>query len=271
MKIGVIGASGLIGGYLLKFFHSIKDYEVMGTYNSHYKDGLVKFDFNESDFSLFNGLNFVIISGAVTKMDKCRLDSERSYFINVTKTIELIRYLSIRGIKPVFLSSDQVFDGEKGYYNEIDKVNPINNYGYYKVLVENYMIDNMNDFLILRLTKTYSQNISDSGIYKEIIFNLQIKNKIKLAIDQIFNPTKVEDLTKMIYLALKLNLSGIYHIASENIMSRYDFGLKICDELNFDKSLIEPCSIEEFAIVDKRTKNSSLDISKFKKKITLGF
>lgn len=262
--IGILGASGLIG-YNLYQFLNMKEGKILGTYFSRKKKGLIKFDLLSSNFSLFDKCRHVIIVAAITNIDQCFLKQEEAYKVNVVRTIEFIQYLAKKGIKPIFISSDQVFDGYKGNYKEEDLPNPINYYGRFKLQVEEFMKNNLKNYLILRLSKTYSRELEDGGIFAEIFLKLKNKEKIKAAFNQIFNPTDVKIVCDGIYFSIKKDLNSLYHLADKNIMSRYDFAQSVASEYEFDKNLIEKIDFALLTVPEKRALNSSLNVDKFTK------
>ena len=68
--IGILGASGLIGRHLYAFFAQ-HGREVLGTYYSEKREGLIAFDVTEGDFSIFNRCSHLILSAAITNIDAC--------------------------------------------------------------------------------------------------------------------------------------------------------------------------------------------------------
>lgn len=266
--IGIVGASGLIGYNLFKYVKS-KGEEVVGTYFSKEKKELIKFDLQNDDFFIFDRCKQIIITSAITNIDECFLNKDQAYKINVAKTIEFIKYLADRKIKPIFLSSDQVFDGEKGNYTEEDRPHPINYYGEFKFQVEEFMKNNLENYLILRLSKTYSRNLEENSIFAEIFFRLKKREKIKAAYNQIFNPTDISLVCEGMYKAINLNLKNLYNLANHMIVSRYDFALSIAKEYGFDKDLIEPIDMHQLPFIEKRPLNTSLNVKKIKEVISL--
>ena len=65
-------------------------------------------------------------------------------------------------IKPIFLSTDLVFSGVKGKYVEKDIPKPKTLYGKQKLIIEKYIKKNFQNYLIFRLSKTYSFKKNDS-------------------------------------------------------------------------------------------------------------
>jgi len=259
-RIGIVGASGNVGE---EFYNLLKrkNKNPLGTYFSKKIPGLVKFDICNKNFSMFNGCGAVVILSGTTNIDECRRHKDEAYEINVAGTIALIRYLSDKKIKMIFISSDQVFDGKMGNYNEEDEPNPINLYGEFKLDVERFMAKHFDDYLILRLSKIYSRN-SSWGIYAETLGKLKKGEKVKAAYNMVCNPTEVGFVCEAIYKAIKADLKSLYHIADSKVMSRYDFAISIANEFGFDKKLIEPIDMNKLPLLEKRALNSSLDVKK---------
>ena len=201
----------------------------------------------------------------ITNIDQCFRYKEEAYKCNVEKTIAFIRYIGERKIKPIFLSSDQVFDGLRGNYVETDQPAPLNHYGKFKLMVEEFMVNNLKDYLVLRLSKTYSRNPADGGMFAEIFKKLEEDKKVIAASDQVFNPTEVEIICKGIYHAINSGLQGIYHLADKAVMSRYEFARQIAEEFNFEQDLIEKIDFNSLGFLEKRALNSSLNVDKFSK------
>jgi dTDP-4-dehydrorhamnose reductase len=266
MKIAIVGASGFIGRNLYSFLKA-KKVPVLGTcFNGTYED-CVTFNLLTDNFSIFNECTHVLIGAGITKIDDCARFKEKAYAVNVTKTIELIGYLGTHGIAPIFLSSDQVFDGEKGNYREEDSVNPVNFYGKYKVIVEEHIRTTLQKYLILRLSKTFSTDLRQESWYTDIVTQLKKGIVIKAATDKIYNPTDIRFVCQGIYFAIKEGLTSLYHLAQPHIMSSYDFVVATAKEYGFPDSLVEPVSFSSYAMLEKRALNSSLNVDKIHRKL----
>src|SRR5690606_31668018 len=83
----------------------------------------------------------IIHTAAITNVDYCELNPIECENVNILAT-KMLADLSVEhDIHFQFLSTDFVFDGEKGNYSEEDKVNPISIYGKSKADAEKYLID----------------------------------------------------------------------------------------------------------------------------------
>ena len=268
MLIGIVGASGLIGRNLFAFLRK-KGRQVLGTYCSMRQKGLIEFDLLKDDFSLFDNCKVVVICSAISNIDKCLLQKEQAHQVNVVKTIELINYLARNGIKTIFLSSDQVFDGRNGDNAEDDEPNPINCYGSFKLCVEQHLINGIEDYLILRLSKTYSTNISDGGMLADIVNAFGRGGPVRSAYNLIFNPTDVSLVCNAILQSIEIDIKGLYHLADKTIMSRYEFACAIAKEYGYDPALVESIDFNSLPCIEKRALNSSLNVTKINKTLCL--
>jgi dTDP-4-dehydrorhamnose reductase len=265
--IGILGASGLIGFNLYNYLIH-KGIQTLGTYCSTKKQGLVRFDLLKDDFSLFDKCSHAVIAAGITNIDDCFRHKEEAYKCNVEKTIEFIAYLKEKRIRTIFLSSDQVFDGQRGGYVETDQPNPVNHYGRFKLQVEEFIKNNLNNGLVLRLSKIYTTNLSDGGIFAEIFQKLKSGKKVLAAYNQIYNPTHVGTVCQGIIHSINSALEGLYHLADKTIMSRYEFAQGIARDHGFDQNLIEAIDFNTLLLLEKRALNSSLNVEMFNK--TLG-
>jgi len=127
----------------------------------------------------------------------------------------------------------------------------------------------LENYLILRLSKTYSRNLKEPGIFAEIFLKLKQGERIKAAYNQIFNPTNVRMVCDGMYKAIKSNLKGLFHLASPIIMSRYDFALSIAKAHGFDEGLIGRIGIQDLQLIEKRPHNTSLNVKKINEVIAL--
>jgi len=259
--IGIVGASGAIGGELYKYLMDQGE-RCLGTYCTGKKENLVKYDLRIDDPSLFDRCDIVVIMGGVTNIDECAKRKEDAQAINVDGIIRLIKHLADKKIESVFISSDQVFNGKQGNYSESDEPDPVNQYGKFKLEVERFMRENLSDYLIFRLSKTYSKRL-EWGILAETVASLKRGDKVRAAYNLIYNPTDVMLVCEGIYKAITAGSTGLYHLAGKNIMSRYDFAIAAAKEFALDQTLIEAVDMNKIPLLEKRALNSTLNVRKF--------
>jgi len=271
MKILITGASGLLGSKLVQVALS-KGYEVFSCYKSNLPKGgtPVKLDISNRDGVkkvLENVSPDVIIhSAAITNVDLCESDHDIAYRVNVLGTKNLIDYAK-RKCLFVYISTDYVFDGEKGLYKENDKPNPINYYGYTKLEGEKLVANSGLDYLIVRPSVIYGSRPASGKINFALwlIEKLSKNDEVKLLTDQYVSPTLNTNLANMVLEAVERQLTGIFHMSGCERISRYNFGIKLAEVFSFDPELIREANMSQMTWIARRPRDSSLDVSKASK------
>jgi len=266
-KVLIIGGSSFIGQYLIKEFQSDN---VVFTYKNTLIEGGVYFDAISMDLdeiiSEDDNYKIAIILLGETRPDKCINSVEMSRELNVISIVRILDQLYQYGIKPLFISSEFVYDGLSGSYKEDGEVDPIILYGKQKLEVERYIKSKFNDYLIFRLAKTYSVNQDDNTFFTNWLQGINDGNKIYCATDQKFSPIYVDDVVDIIYKSVSLNLSGIFNLGGPVGYLRVDL-LKMIIEARSkyvdDLAEYMPCLTSELEVKEKWP----LDVSMNTKKI----
>jgi dTDP-4-dehydrorhamnose reductase len=170
-----------------------------------------------------------------------------------------------------YISTDYVFDGLKGDYKETDETNPINFYGHSKLLAEKSITKINQDYLIARTSVIYGDKPASGKINFALwlIDCLNRRREVKIVTEQFASPTLNTNLAEMILEACEKKLNGIYHMAGASKASRYEFAIKLAEKFNLDKNLIKRAKTEDMNWKAKRPKDSSLNISKVQKTLTI--
>ncbi len=117
--------------------------------------------------------------------------------INVTGTNNILKICRERGIKLVYISTDYVFDGEKGNYRTTDPINPLTNYAKTKAAGE----------LIVR---TYSNHL----IIRTSFFGYDFPYE-KAPTDQWSTKDYVDIIAPKVLYAINHGNTGILHVGSQ--------------------------------------------------------
>lgn len=237
----------------------------IATYYSKPIDHSVRFD------SLSMSLSDVVeepesISHAVILMgdvdpESCAADVGRSNALNVDSIKSVIDYLRHWRIKPVFASSEFVFDGTKGGYLEDDPVSPILTYGRQKVAIEEYLRDSCEEYVIVRLAKVFGRQGQDGTLFTKWIDAIQRSQTIYCAYDQVFSPIYVEDVVAAIIRLIEMDCNGLFHLSSLKPFSRIELLEMLLAQIGEYSSVqtnVVPCSIHDFDLREKRPLNVSM-------------
>ncbi len=207
--------------------------------------------------------NIVIHTACETNVDKCEIEKERAWKINVEGTKNIAEACLEINAKLVYISTDYVFDGEKGLYDEQAAPNPIDFYGLTKLEGEKHVIRRCRDWAVLRTSVLFGRHPSKQDFATWVINKLKQKQEITVVDDHFNTPTLAENLAQMSLDVAKQDLNGIFHASGCERISRYDFARKIATIFGLDSNLVKPIKMNELkAWIAKRPRDSSLSTHK---------
>jgi dTDP-4-dehydrorhamnose reductase len=217
--VWITGAHGLIGGYLAS--------------TSPENSSWICRPLTRQDLDLTNSMALralflkespalVIHCAALSRTQDCENDPSSAHKLNVEVTRCLAELCST--IPLVFLSSDLVFDGSKGHYREADEPNPLSVYARTKVEAETAVLRNPRHLVIRTSLNGGISRTADRG------FNEQMKRAwirgetLKLFTDEFRSPIPAEFTARAIWELARQNVSGIFHVAGSERLSRWEIG-----------------------------------------------
>lgn len=266
MKVLVIGASGQVGGAIMRL--APKDWEVTGTYSGKQKPGLIHLNVSnrEEVFEVFEKVrpDVAILTAAFTNVDLCETDKERADAVNVSGPLNVCDASVKYGSKMVYMSTDYVFDGENGPYREDDAPNPLGYYAWTKLEGERITAFTP-DHLIIRTTGVYSADPDSLNFAMQVIKRLSAGESMKVPSDQYGTPTLADNLADGILTLLTLGKTGIYNVAGSDFMDRYSFSLLIADIFGLDKTLIAPIDTPSLGQKARRPLRAGLVVEKIER------
>jgi len=212
----------------------------------------------------------IIHTAAITNVDYCELNQEECDEVNIQATKYLFDACQRHEAHFTFLSTDFVFDGTKGHYNEEDTVNPLSHYAKSKVEAENILLtSSYHKWAIVRTIIVFGQanNMSRSNLVLWVHDSLKENKTINVVTDQFRTPTWAEDLAWGCLALGKEQKTGIYHLSGKDYISMFDFALLVAEHFNLNKNLIKPITSESLKQPAKRPPNTGFDISKAQKEL----
>jgi len=272
-KILITGSNGLLGQNLVNELLKKDTYIVYGVSrgeNRNKKRG--KFTYFDIDITnkselqnLINNLQpqFIIHSAAMTNVDTCELNKEACDRINVDTVKYLIESCELNDIHLIHLSTDFIFDGEKGYYKESDQPNPINYYGLSKLRSESIIKDSNIKYAILRTILVFGiTNELKNNIVLWVKNSVENKQQINVVTDQLRMPTFVDDLVYACLYVVDNGVEGVFNVSSNTLLSIYDMAIEIANAFHLDKSYINPIPTSLLKQPAKRPLKTGFDLSK---------
>ena len=190
----------------------------------------------------------VIIHGAaMTHVDECEQHKELAYNLNVVGTQNIVDAAKELGAHVVHISTDFIFDGQDGPYNEEGIPNPVSYYGETKLQAE-HIVQTVDSWSILRtvLVIGIAEDLSRSNIVLWAKGALEKAQPIRVVDDQFRTPTLAEDLAQGALLAATQMAQGIFNISGPDFMSIYElvesvaehFGLSMATVTRVDSSTL---------------------------------
>ncbi|RLF55968.1 MAG: dTDP-4-dehydrorhamnose reductase [Thermoplasmata archaeon] len=204
--------------------------------------------------------DIVVVSAAFTNVDDCETHKKKAFDINVVGVKLVCEQIQKFNARCVYVSTDYVFNGEKGNYLEIDKVDPIDYYGVTKLKAEKIVSSTCLDYLIMRPSVIFGTEKQNFVTW--IIDSLKEKKNINIVTDQYVSPTLNTDFARQLESLLDTNQQGVFHCSGGERISRFDFACLIADVFSLDKNLINPVKMVDMNWFAKRPMDSSLDVSK---------
>ncbi|HEX9012014.1 MAG TPA: SDR family oxidoreductase, partial [Anaerolineaceae bacterium] len=167
-----------------------------------------------------------------------------------------------RGVRLLHVSTDAVFDGMRGNFSEEDAPNPRNTYARHKLAGERAVAEIDPGALIVR-TVFYGWSLNGRRSLAEWFYNsLQAGTPVRGFTDAYFCPLHAEDLARLLLLSFDRGLSGVYHAASAEAISKFDFGVAVARLFGFDERLISPASVADSGLRASRSADLSLNTDK---------
>ena len=264
-RILVIG-TGFLGQQILLDATNFKK-NVLGTSLSS-TNSMMKLDIRKID-SISNCISefepdMIINCAANVNLDFLENNPDLAFSINSEGAKNVALVAKKKCIKLVHISTDGVFDGAKGMYSENDSPNPINVYGKSKFLGEKLIQENLEDHIIIR-TNFYGINQKNTGLLNWIIQRLSDGERIIGFDNIIFNPLHVSDLSKLILEIAQSDYRGVLHLASNDVLSKFEFAVKVADIFHLNKNLITKGTSNDIDLIATRPRNTSLSNKKSQK------
>lgn len=209
----------------------------------------------------------IVHSAALANHEQCENDHALAQLVNAEATGHLASIAQQIGARFIFISTDAVFDGSHGNYSETDQVSPFSIYGESKLAGEVAALAETNALVI----RTNFFGWSPSGarsILEFFVNNLTNGLPVNGYTDFTVTSIYVGDLLERIELLAASGETGVFHLASRNALSKFDFGVGVAETFGLNASLISPQSAVAGSHDTSRVRNLSLSTDRISR--TLG-
>ena len=268
MRILVTGASGLLGLNLA--LEASRQHTVYGTVKDHslHTDA---FNVLQADLTVPGAIervleqsqpDWVIHCAALAVLEACEADPVLAHQLNSEVPGKLAEHVARGGARLVHISTDAVFDGQRGGYSEADQPNPLSVYARSKLEGER-AVALANPQAIVARVNLFGWSLGGKRSLAEWFYNnLSAGRQVMGFTDVFFCPLLANDLAWLLLLMLENGLSGLYHVVASDCNSKYTFGLALARRFGFDENLITPASVEQGGLQAARSPHLTLKADK---------
>jgi len=274
-RVLITGANGLLGQKLAELLLTRQGVEVLATSRGENKlAGLLPtLPFRSMDVtrpeqveqvvSEFHPTH-IIHTAAMTNVDQCESDHDGALLLNRDAVQHLVDACEKYNVHLIHISTDFIFDGENGPYDEEATGNPVNFYGQTKLQAEELVKQASCKWAILRTVLVYGV-VHDYGRTNIVLWvrdSLQAGNVIKVVNDQYRTPTLAEDLAMGCWLAVEKDAEGIFHISGSEMLTPYEMAMQVAEFFSLNNSLIDKADSSTFTQPAKRPPRTGFHIHK---------
>jgi dTDP-4-dehydrorhamnose reductase len=271
MRLLITGASGQLGAYLLHELRS-KDVDVVAWSGSRSEP---LFDVAMRPVNLAEPEQIakafretrpecVIHAGAITTVDGCFRSPDEARRVNTEATAQLADLAAALGARLVFVSTDLVFDGEKGGYREEDAAAPLSVYGRSKLAGEQAVLSHGRS-VVARVSLLFGPAL----IARPSFFDMQVKalqtgSAVTLFSDEWRTPLSLVAAAQNVLALAFSDFTGLLHLGGPERLSRVEMGQQIASFLGADASVIAPTQRACAAPAEPRPRDVSLDSTRWR-------
>ena len=265
LRILVIGSNGQLGRTLMSI--GKVGFDVLGAQRDVSGLGREYIDLDIQDWSaieqIFSDMRpeVVINSAAMTDVDACERNPEMATSVNADAPRKIAEACNIIGARMIQVSTDYIFDGKEGMYDEDSPPSPIQEYGRTKLEGERGAIEVLGrDLTIVRPSVVFS-NLTKNFV-SWIVDSLVKGERLRIVNDQFVTPTSTNFLAESIFELIKRKESGVWNICSSDRLSRFEMATIVADTIGKGGASILPIKMDDLGWNAERPMDSSLDCGK---------
>lgn len=273
-KILITGSNGLLGQKLVGLLSKMPDIELVATAKGanrlNFTEGYRFLSMDITDENQVNSVvnetkpNVIIHTAAMTNVDQCESERELCWAMNVDAVKYLVNASTTNSCHLIHISTDFIFDGEAGPYDENAKAKPISYYGESKLAAEEVILASNIRWSIARTVLVYGivADMSRTNIILWVKKSLEDGKNIKVVTDQFRTPTLAEDLAMGCWQIADKEAVGIFNISGKDFLTPHEMAIKTADYFGLDHSLISKADSTTFSQPAKRPPRTGFIIDK---------
>jgi dTDP-4-dehydrorhamnose reductase len=241
----ITGGSGFIGGNLA--LRARSSWDVAATYRAT-RPNLDSVNWIEMDLTDEKSVQSAVASfrpdvivhlAAMSDIERCETEQDLCEEVNVQGTVRLAEAAFDTGARLIFVSTDNVFDGERGSYAEDDAPNPVNFYGRSKVMAEEAVRSRSECNLVVRIPVVLGfPALSGANSFLSSIVKLAREDKkVWFITSEVRSPIDVTVLCDVFLELAEDGHEGLLHVGGTEALDRGLMGERILDRLGKPREL----------------------------------
>ncbi len=208
----------------------------------------------------------VIHAAAMTDVDACEHAPAEAWALNVGAVEEAALACAETSARLTALSTDYVFDGEKGDYSEDEPPNPRGVYARTKRAGEEAALVLAPGAAVCRVAVIYTgRQAAKKTFAVSALEALRAGKPVKAFVDQVVSPTLADNAAEMVLGVHRSGAPGIFHCAGATQVSRIEFCRALAIKLDADLSLIVPVHLADLKLPAPRPLRCGLRVDKVRR------
>jgi len=267
MRVGLVGANGLLGSYFLYAFMKKFEWDVYTISRSPVEKSShhlgIESLIDVADLVQNYKFDLVVNCAAMASHEGCEREPEDAYFVNGDFPGILAQACASSGAYLVHISTDAVFDGEHDEpFSEKDEPLPQSVYGKSKLLGEIRALEAEETSLVLRTNFFSWSSDGKKGVLDFFVNAFQEARTVPGFTDYFTSSLYAADLVAALHDLVRDRQSGVFHVVSSSPMSKHEFGVSVAEVFDFPDSGIESATLAEQNFMAHRASDLSLSPAK---------
>jgi dTDP-4-dehydrorhamnose reductase len=257
----IVGASGQVGHHLTLAAER-RGLPWSGTFHATPRPRLHQLDVRDpiavADAVRAARTACVLAPVATADVELCEREPRASYQVNVLGIAHLVDAANDVGAAFVHLSSDYIYDGADGPYDEWAPANPLSRYGLQKLIAEHLVMQRAREALIVRTTVVYGEEPQGKNFVCRLLESLREGREIAVPADQVGTPTYAPTLADAVLDLIAAGARGVINVAGRRLATRYELAREIADVFGEDPDLVRPVPTSELGQLAARPLRAGL-------------
>jgi dTDP-4-dehydrorhamnose reductase len=208
--------------------------------------------------------DLIVHTAAVARVDDCHRDPERARRVN-TRGSELLAELAAEfGARLVFVSTDLVFDGERGGYREDDPSRPLSVYGRTKADAEAAVLAAPRG-VVARFSLLFGPTlVGRPSFFDGMVAALRGGQPLTLFADEWRTPLGAHGAARALAELAHSDVVGLLHVGGPERLSRLEMGLRLAEHLSVSPERIIATARDAVPAAEPRPRDTSLDVTRWR-------